>query len=123
MLAKRVYEAEGAYVLVQVTQKAQAKVEDFEKDAEQYIARLQFVRSMVAAEDWIEQRCKALSKSKDIVPAKAYITEQTDEGKPAPQIYQPCMFQGSKTIPLVLQGGRPQTVEWLGIMLQLGAGR
>ena len=93
MLAKRVYEVEGNYVLVQITNKTQAKVEDFDKDADRYISRLQLVRSYSAVEDWIEERCKALHKDKKIIPMKELVNE-TDEktGKPAPQVYQPCMY-------------------------------
>jgi hypothetical protein len=93
MLAKRVYEVEGNYVLVQITNKTQAKVEDFDKEADRYISRLQLVRSYSAVEDWLEERCKALHKDKKIVPMKELVSE-TDEktGKPAPQVYQPCMY-------------------------------
>ena len=93
MLAKRVYEVEGNYVLVQITNKAQAKVDDFDKQADRYISRLQLVRSYAAVEDWLEDRCKALHKDKKIVPMKELVNE-TDEktGKPAPQVYQPCMY-------------------------------
>jgi hypothetical protein len=93
MLAKRVYEVEGNYVLLQIANKTQAKVEDFEKEADRYISRLQLVRSYSAVEDWLEERCKALHKDKKIVPMKELVSE-TDEktGKPAPQVYQPCMY-------------------------------
>lgn len=102
MLAKRVYEVEGNYVLLQVTAKAQAKVEDFEKDADRYISRLRLGRSFGAVEEWIEERCKALHKDKKIVPMKELVRE-TDEktGKAAPQVYQPCMYAN----------------QWLGVML------
>ena len=92
-LAKRVYEVEGNYVLLQIANKTQAKVEDFEKEADRYISRLQLVRSYSAVEDWIEERCKALHKDKKIVPMKELVSE-TDEktGKAAPQVYQPCMY-------------------------------
>ncbi|MDQ3341439.1 MAG: peptidylprolyl isomerase [Myxococcota bacterium] len=93
MLAKRVYEVEGNYVLVQVTNKTQAKVEDFEKEADRYVSRLQLVRSYSAVEDWIEERCKALHKDKKIVPMKELVSESDEKtGKPAPQVYQPCMY-------------------------------
>ncbi|HLL25241.1 MAG TPA: peptidylprolyl isomerase, partial [Kofleriaceae bacterium] len=84
MLAKRVYEVNGDYVLLQVSNKAQAKVEDFEKEADRYVSRLQMARSFFAVEEWIEQRCKALHKEKKIVPMQDLVNE-TDEktGKPA----------------------------------------
>jgi hypothetical protein len=93
MLAKRVYEVDGNFVLVQITNKNQAKVEDFEKDADRYISRLQIVRSYGAAEEWIEQRCRDLAKDKKIIPM-AELVRETDEktGQPAPQVYQPCMY-------------------------------
>jgi parvulin-like peptidyl-prolyl isomerase len=92
-LAKRVYEVDGNYVLLQISNKAQAKVEDFEKDADRYISRLQLVRSYAAVEDWIEERCKALQKDKKIVPMKELVRETDDKtGKETAQVYQPCMY-------------------------------
>jgi hypothetical protein len=114
MLAKRVYEVDGGFVLVQIANKGQAKVEDFEKDAERYISRLQLVRGWAAAEEWIQERCKALSKDKLIVPMKELVSETDDKGNAAPQVYQPCMFQGFT--------GMKQD-EWLTLMLPaLGIG-
>jgi len=51
------------------------------------------VRSYSAVEEWLGDRCKALYKDKKIVPMKELVNE-TDEktGKPAPQVYQPCMY-------------------------------
>jgi len=92
MLAKRVYEVEGSYVLVQVTAKGEAKVEDFDKDADRYISRLQVVRSYTLVEEWLEDRCKTLTKDKRIVPARELVAESDDKGAPMPQVYQPCMY-------------------------------
>jgi PPIC-type PPIASE domain len=102
MLAKRVYEVDGNFVLLQIANKAQAKVEDFDKDADRYITRLQLVRSYAAVEEWIEERCKALHKDKKIVPMKDLVRE-TDEktGKETATVYQPCMYAN----------------EWLTVML------
>lgn len=109
MLAKRVYEVDGNYVLFQISNKAQAKVEDFEKEADRYISRLQLVRSYAAVEEWLEDRCKALAKDKKIVPM-AELVRETDEktGKPAPQVYQPCMYAGqwlTVMLPAIGYGG------------------
>lgn len=95
MLAKRVYEVDGAYVLVQLTAKGEAKVEDFDKEADRYISRLQTLRSYTLVEEWLEARCNALAKDQKIVPAKELVAESDDKGNPVPQIYRPCMYADS----------------------------
>ncbi|MGN6103487.1 MAG: hypothetical protein ACTHU0_00035, partial [Kofleriaceae bacterium] len=91
MLGKRVYEAEGNYVLVQVVEKSQAKVEDFDKTADQQIAQLQEARGRAAVDEWLKARCIALASDKKIKANADLVRETDDQGKPLPQVYRPCM--------------------------------
>jgi hypothetical protein len=90
MLAKRVYETDGNYVIVQVVDKGQAKVEDFDKDAARHISQLRDLRGRVAVEEWLRSRCTALAKDGKIRPAPEYVQETNDKGERVPQVYQTC---------------------------------
>jgi parvulin-like peptidyl-prolyl isomerase len=90
MLAPRVFEVDGSYVLAQVTQKEQAKVEEFEKDADRRVASLVDERGEKVLESWIAARCKKLVEDKKIQFQKDLVTEFDDQGKPVRLSYQPC---------------------------------
>jgi len=91
-VAKRVYEGDGGnYVLVQLTQRVQPNVAEFEKTADAEIRRMREARSRAALLDWLRFRCEALKKSNRIRPAAELIRETDDKGNPAPTVYRPCM--------------------------------
>ncbi len=102
MLGKQVHEVDGAYVVLQVTDKGQATADDFDKEADRYISRLQTVRSYTLVEDWLDARCKALAADKKIVPSAELVAESDDKGKPVPQIYTPCMY-ANQWLPVMIQ--------------------
>ncbi len=91
-VAKKIYEGDnGAYVVVQLVNRAQPKVEDFDKTANAEIARMQEARGKSALYGWLRSRCDALTKAGRIRPAADRIRETDDKGNPAPTVYRPCM--------------------------------
>jgi hypothetical protein len=91
-VAKKIYEGDnGAYVVVQLINHAQPKVEDFDKGADAEIARMQEARGKAALYGWLRSRCDALTKAGRIRPAADRIRESDDKGNPAPTVYRPCM--------------------------------
>ncbi len=91
MLGKKVYETPEGFVLLQLIDKQAPKVEDFDKIADQEIARLRSIRGRMAVEGWLKTRCEALKKDGKIKPVADLVHETDDAGKPLPQVYQPCM--------------------------------
>src|SRR4029078_7462658 len=62
-VAKKIYEGDsGTYVVVQLINRAQPKVEDFDKTADAEIARMQEARGKAALYGWLRSRCEALTK-------------------------------------------------------------
>jgi len=90
MLATRVYEANGDFVVVQLTAKNTPKVEDFDKVADQEIEQIRRARGMVAVNKFLADRCQALAKAGRIKPMADLIRETDDNGKPLPTVYSPC---------------------------------
>jgi hypothetical protein len=91
--AKKIYEGEGgSYVLIQLIERAQPKVEDFDKTADAEIARMQDARGKAALHEWLKSRCETLTKAGRIRPAPDRIRETDDKGNPAPTVYHPCMY-------------------------------
>ncbi|HEX3764269.1 MAG TPA: hypothetical protein VHW23_36495, partial [Kofleriaceae bacterium] len=91
-VAKKIYEGDnGAYVVVQLVNRAQPKVEDFDKTANAEIARMQEARGKAALYSWLRSRCDALTKAGRIRAAADRIRETDDKGNPAPTVYRPCM--------------------------------
>jgi parvulin-like peptidyl-prolyl isomerase len=89
--AKKVYEADGAYVVVQLRDRQQPNVADFDKNADERVAQLRAERAQAFVEGWMKTRCEALAKDKKIVPASDKIIERDDQGRPLPVAYRPCM--------------------------------
>jgi hypothetical protein len=91
-LAKKVYEGDnGSYVVLQLINRAQPNVADFDKTADAEIARMQEARGKAAVHAWLKARCEVLTKANKIRPAADKIRETDDKGNPAPTVYQPCM--------------------------------
>ncbi|MBC7974230.1 MAG: SurA N-terminal domain-containing protein [Myxococcales bacterium] len=92
-LAKQVYEGDGgAYVVLQLINKAAPKVDEFDKTADAEIARMQEARGKAAIHEWLKGRCETLTKANKIRPAPDRIQETDDKGNPAPTVYHPCMY-------------------------------
>lgn len=91
MLAKRVYEVDGNYVLVQVTTKGEASMEQFDKDAPAIVGQMRMMRAMNLVDDFLKSRCQQLEKDGKItVPADLKQAATDDNNKPV-QTYRACM--------------------------------
>ncbi len=90
--ASRAFEVDGNYTVVQVVDKAQGKIEDFEKDAVSLTSELRKTRGEQLVHDWIKARCEALTTAGKIKPRPDKIAETDDKGRPTPTVYRPCMM-------------------------------
>ena len=91
-VAKAIYVGEGdTFVVVQLVNRAQPKVDDFDKTADHEVSQLQDARGKAALGQWLKERCDTLTKAGKIKPAADKIRETDDKGNPAPTIYHPCM--------------------------------
>jgi len=86
-----VFDADGTYTVVQLVEKSQAKIEDFDKEAEQILADMRDARGRALVTDWLKTRCKELDEAGKIKPMADLIAESDDKGKPLPRVYRPCM--------------------------------
>lgn len=92
MLAKRVYEVDGSYVLVQVTTKGEASMDAFEKDAPALIGRMRMMRAAYLVEDFLKAKCQQLDKDGKITVPPDLKQPATDEDTKKPvALYKPCM--------------------------------
>jgi hypothetical protein len=92
-LAKNVYEGDnGNFVVVQLINRSQPKVEEFDKIADAEITQMQAARGKAALGQWLKERCDTLTKAGKIRPAPDRIRETDDKGNPAPTVYHPCMY-------------------------------
>jgi len=91
-LSKQVFDGEAGYALVQLVNRAQPKVEEFDKKADAEMAKMQDARGTAALKEWLKNRCETLAKANKIRPAQDLIHETDDKGNPAPQVYHPCMY-------------------------------
>jgi len=91
-LATRVYEGEGgAYVVVQLVQRNQPNVADFDKDADRRVAELRTARANAFLDSWLRDKCETLAKANKIKPNPELLVERDDQGKVLPVTYKPCM--------------------------------
>jgi hypothetical protein len=89
-LATRVYEADGAYIVMQLVARAQPKVEEFEEQGDKLVEDLRALRARVFVEEWLGERCKKAVEDKKIKPNPQLIQDFDDAGKPLPVTYTPC---------------------------------
>ncbi|HEY0189750.1 MAG TPA: peptidylprolyl isomerase, partial [Kofleriaceae bacterium] len=92
-VGKSIYVGDNdSFVVVQLVNRAQPKVEEFDKTADHELAQLQEARGKAALGQWLKDRCDTLTKAGKIKPASDRIRETDDKGNPAPTIYHPCMY-------------------------------
>ncbi|TMQ24032.1 MAG: peptidyl-prolyl cis-trans isomerase [Deltaproteobacteria bacterium] len=92
-LAKKIYEGDGgSYLVLQLTNREQPKVEEFDKIADAELARMQQARGKAAVHEWLKSRCETLTKAGRIRPAAERLRETDDKGNPVPTSYHPCMY-------------------------------
>jgi hypothetical protein len=91
MLGKQVFETNGSYVVLQLKDKQQPKMEEFEKSADLKIETLRAIRGAMLLEHWLKERCEQYQKDGKIEPLADLIRETDDKGNPLPISYRPCM--------------------------------
>jgi len=90
-LAVRVYEADGAFIVMQLTARSKPEVTEFEKEADRLVEELRAQRAQMFVEEWLKDRCEKLVEAKKIKPNPQLVQEFDDAGKPLPVSYKPCM--------------------------------
>ena len=90
-LAKTVYEADGKLVLVQLVDKTQPKITDFNKEADEDVLELQQQRASETLEAWLKDRCETLAKAGKIKIAQDLLRETDDKGNLVQSQYKPCI--------------------------------
>jgi parvulin-like peptidyl-prolyl isomerase len=91
-LAKRVYEAEGGYIVVQLVERKKPDTKEFDKDADRRVAELRDERAKAFLDSWLKERCETLAKANAIKPNAELLIERDDQGKVLPVAYRPCML-------------------------------
>ncbi|MDB4955431.1 MAG: PpiC-type peptidyl-prolyl cis-trans isomerase [Myxococcales bacterium] len=91
MLAKRIYEANGGYYVVQLISRQSPKVDDFDKNADRRVSELRDARAQSFLKEWLKDRCDKLAKDGKIKPNAELVQERDDAGKLLPISYRPCM--------------------------------
>lgn len=90
-VAKHVYEADGAFVAIQVIARAQPNVADFDKTADRRMTELRDSRAQEFLEQWLKNKCETLAKEGKIKPQQQLLIERDDQGNPMPISYKPCI--------------------------------
>ena len=90
-VAKQVYAADGGYVVVQLRERQQPNVADFDKNADDRVAQLRDQRAHSFLESWMKTKCQQLAKDKKIIAATDKLTDRDENGKLVQLPYKPCM--------------------------------
>jgi parvulin-like peptidyl-prolyl isomerase len=89
-LAKKVYDADGGFIVVQLRERQQPNVADFDKNADDRVAQLRDARAHAFLESWMKTKCQALAKDKKIIVAPDKLIDHDDNGKAISLGYKPC---------------------------------
>ncbi|HEY1558610.1 MAG TPA: peptidylprolyl isomerase [Kofleriaceae bacterium] len=90
-VGKKVYVIGDKYVLVQLVDKTQPKVTDFDKEAAADISELREARAGEALDTWLKDSCEALAKDGKIKVNPELLRETDDKGNPVQSAYRPCI--------------------------------
>lgn len=105
-VAKQVFEVADpdAFVIIQLTDRAEADLDQFESVAEETRERLELVKQIQVVTDWIKARCDSASKSGAIRVNTSYLVY--DDDKP-PFQYSACSNLSQETVFDQLRTRRP----------------
>ena len=99
-VGKRVYEADGAYVVIQLKARNIPKVEDFDKSGDNDVAEMRARRQAIVVNDWLRDHCEAALKAGKIIINPDLLSERDDKGNAVPTTYQPCFsLHGAGDVP------------------------
>lgn len=90
-IAKQVYEADGAYIAIQLIARVQPNVDEFDKSADRRVAELRQTRGQEFLDAWLKTKCETLAKEGKIKPAQQLLVERDEQGNLLPIGYKPCM--------------------------------
>ncbi|MBX3160840.1 MAG: SurA N-terminal domain-containing protein [Deltaproteobacteria bacterium] len=104
-VAKRVYEQNDVYVVIQLVKKGQPVEGEFEKDAERYIEELRVARSRTVIDDFLYNQCTTLVREKKIT---TYRGDEHDDNGNVTRKFSPCFtFAGPHGLAGAAAGGAP----------------
>jgi phosphohistidine phosphatase SixA len=79
MLAKRVYEGDGGYAVVQLITRQDPNTAEFDKDADRLVAELRQARAQAFVEEWMKTKCEQLVKDGRITPNAGLVRETVEQ--------------------------------------------
>lgn len=90
-LVDRVYEVGGDFVILQVTERSEADMEQFAEKSDELRRRYAQEKSIAALQSWVRERCQALVEAGEVSVNRAFLSfEDEDTGELQPITYQPC---------------------------------
>jgi parvulin-like peptidyl-prolyl isomerase len=105
-LADTIFDAQGSYAIVQLVERAQPDMKEFDKKAVAMMQTIKQRRSGDALMGWLKERCDSLNKAGKIKPAPDLLREVDDKGNPMPTQYKPCMSYGRDEVESALDGAQ-----------------
>jgi hypothetical protein len=90
-IATKIYEADGAYIVLQLIARDQPQTTDFDKQADQLVAELRQKRGRQFVDTWLRERCESLAQKNRIIPNGELLRESDDKGNQIATQYHPCM--------------------------------
>src|SRR4029077_13518138 len=79
-IAKKIYEADGNFIVLQLISRDMADVAAFDKDADKRIAELRTRRGAAFLDSWLRERCEALLTKGKLIPNSELLRETDDKG-------------------------------------------
>jgi parvulin-like peptidyl-prolyl isomerase len=89
-IAKKIYEADGSYIVIQLISRDTPDIATFDKDADARIAELRSRRGAAFLDSWLRERCEAMLAKGKIVPNTELLRETDEKGNLLKSQYRPC---------------------------------
>jgi hypothetical protein len=90
-LVDKVYEVGDDFVILQVTERADADMGEFAEKESELRQRYAIQKAGTILQDWVRTRCVALVEAGRVSVNRAFLTYEDEEtGKTQPIAYQPC---------------------------------
>jgi hypothetical protein len=89
-IAKKIYEADGNYIVLQLISRDTPDVAAFDKDADKRISELRARRGAAFLDSWLRERCEALVTKGKLIPNSELLRETDDKGNLLQSQYRPC---------------------------------
>jgi peptidyl-prolyl cis-trans isomerase D len=89
-LGDKVYEVDGAFVIVKMTDRSDADLEAFEKQRDTIYESYLREKNQRILDDWVFERCQDVASAGEITVNSAYVSYSNPDGDPIPSTYKPC---------------------------------